>query len=520
MNVVRVDQYANSTGGVYDVRLSIGHCKTVHIVLNEDDNLLDTATHFCALHKLDAALHKDVANKLREAIQMKAIGMSHLYESAVTESETSPLLKSAEKLITELQKKRKQGLREMGEKRLNLEKSRRPSVSARTGKGETKRTANDLYAKDMLLRAAWEEKRRSLNEEARRREMEGVTFAPALDAVTRVMAKHMPGLETRMNERVAKAKAKIEVLRKNSAEKEKSKHTFRPSINPSYCSGTNRPARSGYRSVFNNLYEDSKRRSSARMAKSVASLSPEHTFRPDINPSQKGILGSSRMSPAKKKNSLFDTEPLIDPKTKQPLFTPLINKRSSVRRDDSGSVGKRLYESRKSSNNPAAKKTTAGNPSAPQLVTKKKTKELISSMRTTTFTAIFSLLDSDNDGVVKAVLIDDSSKHAITCIELPKDVWSIYEPLFSTRGKLTLQEFMEESNKLFDKLSINQRNALFSFARSNNKSRLNKSKSVEQFAFAVLLVAGVAANIEEEEGCKAASQKNWHIRKNDEARKS
>eukprot|EP00826_Nyctotherus_ovalis_P010489 TRINITY_DN12761_c0_g1_i10.p1 TRINITY_DN12761_c0_g1~~TRINITY_DN12761_c0_g1_i10.p1 ORF type:complete len:393 (+),score=75.65 TRINITY_DN12761_c0_g1_i10:909-2087(+) len=351
---------------------------------------------------------------------MKVIGMSHLYERAISESETSPLLKSAEKLIKELQRKRREGLREMGEKRLNLEKSRKPSVSACTGKRETRRTANNLYAKDMMCKAAWEEKRKSLNEEAKRKEMEGVTFIPSLDAVTRVMAKHMPSLETRMNERVTKAKAKIEVLRKSSAEKEKSKHTFRPSINPSYSSIASRPVRSGYQSVFNNLYEDSKRRSSAKMAKSVASLSPEHTFRPDINPSQRGILGSSRMSSVKKKNSLFDTEPLIDPKTKQPLFTPLINKRSSVRRDDSGSVGKRLYKSRKSNNDPAIRKAIAGNPNLPKLVAKKKTKELIFSMRTTTFAAIFSLLDSDNDGVVRAALIDDSSKHAYNIHRAPK----------------------------------------------------------------------------------------------------
>jgi len=68
-------------------------------------------------------------------------------------------------------------------------------------------------------------------------------------------------------------------------------------------------------------------------------------------------------------------------------------------------------------------------------------------------------------------------------IELPKDILIIYEPLLTKQPTLTLQEFIEKSNKMFDMLPINKRNALFSFARS--KSRLNKSKSVEHFRFTV-----------------------------------
>ena len=71
----------------------------------------------------------------------------------------------------------------------------------------------------------------------------------------------------------------------------------------------------------------------------------------------------------------------------------------------------------------------------------------------------------------------------IYSIELPKDILTIYEPLLTKQPTITLQEFIEKSNKIFDKLPINKRNALFSFARS--KSRLNNSKSVEHFRFTV-----------------------------------
>ena len=42
---------------------------------------------------------------------------------------------------------------------------------------------------------------------------------------------------------------------------------------------------------------------------------------------------------------------------------------------------------------------------------------------------------------------------------------------------MDLKEFLGESDKLFNKLSINKRNALFKFTRSLKKTKLNESKS-------------------------------------------
>jgi hypothetical protein len=39
--------------------------------------------------------------------------------------------------------------------------------------------------------------------------MEGVTFAPKIDTVTKAIIKHMPNLETRMSEQVSKPKLKL-----------------------------------------------------------------------------------------------------------------------------------------------------------------------------------------------------------------------------------------------------------------------------------------------------------------------
>jgi hypothetical protein len=150
--------------------------------------------------------------------------------------------------------------------------------------------------------------------------------------------------------------------------------------------------------VFDDLYGDSRKRGSARVTRLVSSLSPEHTFRPDINLGQEDIPGSNRLSLAKK-NPLLDLEPLIDPKTKQSLFTPVINKGSVPRRKSvEMSLGEREY---------SAKKVKS---KVPKLVSKEKTKELISTMRITTFKVIFGLFDADNDGVVETEHIDYNSK--------------------------------------------------------------------------------------------------------------
>jgi len=231
---MKVDQYTESYKGVYNVKISIGHSKTIQIVINEDDDLIDIARNLCTTYKLDHNQCKEIADKLKEAIQMKAIGMAEIYEKAVSENEKSPLLKSAEKLVEQLKRRHKQTVKQ--EKNLDKELHRRSSISFYSEKKKKPATkiTNDIYMKDMIKKAEWETKRQSLNEEARKKEMEGVTFTPTLDIVTRVMAKHMPDLETRMKERLAKARAKIEVLRKNSIEKEKSNYTFKPSINPLY----------------------------------------------------------------------------------------------------------------------------------------------------------------------------------------------------------------------------------------------------------------------------------------------
>jgi len=369
------------------VKLSIGNTKTVYVVVNEEDDLIDIAKNFCNLHKLNSDQHKDIANKMREAIQMKAIGMAEIYEKVITENDVSPLLKSAEKLVKELAKKRKQGMKELNEK-TQVPATKKPKAQPKVN--------SNLYEKGMKRKAIWEAKRQGLNEEARRKEMEGVTFAPKIDAVTKEITKHMPNLDIRMNEQVTKAKAKIEVLKKSTIEKQT--YSFKPTINPSYRYLSQlRSIRNSYQSVFDDLYGDGKKRGSMRVARSASSLSPEYTFRPDINLSQKDIPGSNRLSLAKK-NPLLDVEPLIDSKTKQPLFTPIINKRS-VRRKRSVEkiLGEREY---------SAKKIKA---KAPKLASKEKTKELISTMRNTTFKVIFGLLDINNDGVIETADIDDTS---------------------------------------------------------------------------------------------------------------
>jgi len=167
--------------------------------------------------------------------------------------------------------------------------------------------------------------------------------------------------------------------------------------------------------VFDNLYEDSKRRSSARIVRTVSSLSPEHTFRPDINLSQRRMLGNSRVTPKKKKNMLFTVEPLVDPKTNQPLFTPLINKKRFIKKNDSGSV-----QLRDSKDNSLARKTSKEKYSEPKLVPKKKTKELISNMRSTTFKAIFELLNFNKDGIINTADIDETSIKWFNLYRIPK----------------------------------------------------------------------------------------------------
>ena len=70
-------------------------------------------------------------------------------------------------------------------------------------------------------------------------------------------------------------------------------------------------------------------------------------------------------------------------------------------------------------------------------------------------------------------------------IALPREISDIFGTLFIKCPELDLNNFMEESNKLFNKLSINKRDTLFKFSRGNKKGKLQKSESSSTFTFHV-----------------------------------
>ena len=155
--------------------------------------------------------------------------------------------------------------------------------------------------------------------------------------------------------------------------------------------------RNSFQNVFNDLYEDSVRRK-----KSIknSSPSPDH-FSPNIKASQKVIVGEQRKGLYSKRKPIEDYKQLADSNAGQNLFTPMILRGPHIRgKKTSESIGDYLFEQAELKKNSSMREIPSNNSHPANILTKKKTGELISNMRTETFNVIFSLLDSDNDGII------------------------------------------------------------------------------------------------------------------------
>lgn len=217
--------------------------------MNDDDDLIKVSKNFCDKHKLASNQIKEVETKLREAIQMKAIGMSDIYQEALLEGlenndDHSFLIKSAEKLIQRMKKKNKPRTNpETKDKSNSLSyKDSLSSINSRDNLAikpskdkSTIKNNNNLYARDMQRKFAHEAACKDLKEKERLKEVEGVTFTPEINRVSTLMTRRMPTLEIRMDEKKEKLKSKINDIKQNDIRDHKKMCTFKPKINSSYC---------------------------------------------------------------------------------------------------------------------------------------------------------------------------------------------------------------------------------------------------------------------------------------------
>ena len=167
--------------------------------------------------------------------------------------------------------------------------------------------------------------------------------------------------------------------------------------------------RLNFRDVFTNLYEDSERRK--RKAKSLSTSPKRGAFHPNISASQKIIVGDTHKFPIRERKKIKEDKMQVDPVTGQLLFSPVILRGPhSKRKKNSEPIGDYLYKKAKSSARSSRDNSQIKNFGKPNILTKKKTEEMISNMRIITFSTIFSLLDTDNDGVIKTESLNTSSK--------------------------------------------------------------------------------------------------------------
>ena len=215
------------------------------IRVGEDDNLLDISKTVCKTHKLNADQVKDIANKLKEAIQMSAIGMSDIYEKVLEENiddnpDQSLLLMSANKLIKELKRKNASHAKQVCREN-NYYSQHNPGVNPQNPsiiqpiKEKSKiNLNNDLYARDMQRKIMWNAKQTRLGDEKKSKELEGITFEPELCRVSKIMSNYMPNMEIRMDEKAKKVQSKIAVLKETDLEKYRRQCPFKPKINQAY----------------------------------------------------------------------------------------------------------------------------------------------------------------------------------------------------------------------------------------------------------------------------------------------
>ena len=234
-----VKHYSNEGKDIFDIAISFGYTRIVHLVVNENDNLLNIATTFCDTHNLQSELVKEVANKLKEAIQMSAIGMSEIYEKAMSDNsqgKVSPLLATAEKLVSQMKGNQKSNMKQINKINEKNEKSINKPSRRSIDSQILERGVDNLYAREMAMKNEWEKKRKKLSEDQKSKELEGITFSPKLENESRKMVSSKPDFSGRMASYLEHMEAKRKSIKKNNFQQYKEECPFKPITFTSYCS--------------------------------------------------------------------------------------------------------------------------------------------------------------------------------------------------------------------------------------------------------------------------------------------
>ena len=176
-------------------------------------------------------------------------------------------------------------------------------------------------------------------------------------------------------------------------------------------------------------------------------------------------------------NSNTLTQELYDPETGQQLFQPKVGRAPQHTRLSPGEAAHdALYKAAMVSNykkaTKQAEKEVKKHVEANQVFTCASTQKIMDKKKFEAFSQIFMWLDSDKDGHISADKIDISL--------LSADLLEVLSPLFMEMEELSqaldAEEFIDAAGRLYDSLSLPQKNVLILKPDRRERSISNKRK--------------------------------------------
>ena len=224
------------------------------------------------------------------------------------------------------------------------------------------------------------------------------------------------------------------------------------------------------------LFEEAKRRRTKHEKLAQQLHDAECTFKPNITASQQHRSTASALSGRSAKSvppeKIKNFSGVVDTFTGQPLFKPKIGRPPKKKRNSENlPIGNYLYsqsikkEEKLNLNKTEIKKELNNS------FTQGKTKKILENRKNKIFKNIFKELDEDNVGIISAKNIENTSNLIKNIfVALPREIAEIYSALIPKMEKykqiLTLDGFLNASNKLYDRLQFAEKNILLNYKKT------------------------------------------------------
>jgi len=242
---------------------------------------------------------------------------------------------------------------------------------------------------------------------------------------------------------------------------------------------------------FEFLFEDAKRRQNQHEEFKNIVPDSECTFQPNIYMSQKNHQSINQTSDRNLyAKSVSRVRPItahpensekIDKQTGQALFKPKVGRPPRVDRNIGAlPVGDYLYaQSKRMREMQNKKQAEIEKEKSKSLCSvsliQEESRQMVEGRKEAIFSEIFNILDKDGDNIISAKTVNISGIFFVKKIkELPTEVLELYTPLFCEMEELdqelNLEEFVEASGRLYDSLSIPEKNSLLTYKKRTKKS--------------------------------------------------